>query len=189
MFVEDRTIFQGLIYDDLGVLSNAHIVNLQTKKATSSLNQGEFEIFAKVGDSLKITSVGYKTKILKLKTQHFGIQTTKIHLKKDIIELDEVVVGNNNLLGILESDVKGIKEQPQIDAKLLRLPNAGVRKLTSAERKLYTATTSGGGISVDYIINTLSGRLKKLKKLKEFEDAEKEIKWLKIILNITLLMI
>lgn len=42
---------------------------------------------------------------------------------------------------------------------------------TQEERRIYTATHSAGGIlSVDYVINVLSGRLKKLKNEKEIAD-------------------
>ncbi|TYP99157.1 hypothetical protein C7447_102476 [Tenacibaculum adriaticum] len=103
---DKRNFFYGKIYDDLGVLANAHIINLNTKQATYSNNQGKFRVFASINDSLKVTSVGYKTTFLLVKTTHFGINENKINLEKEIYELDEVFVKNNNLSGSLETDFK-----------------------------------------------------------------------------------
>lgn len=177
-FSQERTIFFGKIFDNLGALENVHIINLQTNNATYTNPQGKFKLFAKINDSIKITSVGYKTKVLLLNISDFGINEKQIHLKKETIELDEVNVKKHNLLGLLSSDVKNIKTNDKINAQTLKLPYAGNRKLTVAERRLYTAY-GGGLLGIDYIINILSGRIKKLKNLKKIEASEKQITYLK----------
>lgn len=177
-FAQERTIFFGKIADDLGELENVHIINLNTRGATHTNPQGEFKLFAKVKDSIKITYIGYKTKVLILKTTDFGIAEKQIHLDKETVELDEVNIKNNNLLGSLSSDIKNVKTKEEINAKTLRLPNAGNRKLTQAERRLFTAY-GGNILNIDVIINLISGRIKKLKNLKRIEDNEKQITNLK----------
>lgn len=177
-FSQERAIFFGKIFDNLGTLENVHIINLNTHTATYTNPKGEFKLFAKVNDSLKITSVGYKTKSLILKSSDFGITEKQIHLKKQVIELDEVNIKKNNLLGSLSSDIKNIKPKKEINAETLKLPNAKNRKLTVAERRLFTAY-GGGQLSLDVVINLLSGRIKKLKALKKIEDDEKQITYLK----------
>lgn len=102
----NRTIFFGKISDELGLLENVHIININTNQATHTNTFGKFKIFAKANDSLKITSVGYKTKTLILKTSDFSITEKQIHLKKEIIELDEVEIKKHNLIGSIESDIK-----------------------------------------------------------------------------------
>lgn len=173
-----KKVFFGKISDNLGTLPHVHIVNKNNNSATSSNENGEFRIFAKPKDTLIFTSVGYKTKILILQTSDFGINEKQIKLKKEIIELDEITVKKHNLTGNLSSDTKLVKTEKEINAKTLQLPNANKRKLTVAERRLFTAT-GGGLLGIDYIINLLSGRIKKLKTLKKIEDNEKQIKNLK----------
>lgn len=172
---EKRNIFKGIIQDDLGELPNTHIINTSTNKATFSLNKGYFEILAKIGDTLKITSIGYKTKLLKVEPQHFGIKTTIINLEKDIIELNEVNIKEHNLTGNLSTDIKQVKNKKEINAQTLKLPNANLKKLTSIEKKFRTAS----GSPIDFILNSLTGKRKKLKEIQKIEDTEKEITKLK----------
>lgn len=173
-----RTFFYASIYDEIGVVSNAHIINLNTKQGTFSNDNGEFRILATKNDSLQISFVGYETKIFILNTNHFGIQENKIELKKVPLELDEVEIKKHNLLGYISSDSKHIKSEKEINAETLNLPFAGSRILTPAERRLYTATGGGNILSVDRIINLISGRIKKLKKDKALEGLERRIQYI-----------
>lgn len=175
---QERKMFFGKTIDDLGNLASVHIINKNTNTATSSNINGEFRIFAQPNDTIKFTFVGYKTHTLLLKNSDFGINEKQIHLKKEIIELDEIELKKHNLTGSLSSDVKNVNTKKEINAKSLMLPNANAKKLTQAERRLYTAM-GGGVLGIDYIINLLSGRIKKLKKLKKIEENERQITYLK----------
>lgn len=172
---EDRKYMYAEVRDKFGAVANAHVINLNTKQGTYTNESGEFRISSKLNDSLKISFVGYKTKTLKVKITHFGIQQNIISIEKIAYELDEVRLKNHDLLGYLSSDSKKIKTKKTIDAKSLNLPYAGSRILTPAERKLYTALGGGNLLSVDYLINSISGRVKKLRKLKAIEEKEKRI--------------
>ncbi|RLK02210.1 carboxypeptidase-like regulatory domain-containing protein [Tenacibaculum discolor] len=173
---ESRKFFYATIQDEVSVVSNAHVINLNTKQGTFTNNNGEFRILAKVSDTLQISFVGYETKNVVVNINNFGIQENYIQLKKVPIELDEVAIKKHNLLGYISSDTKHIKSEKEINAETLNLPFAGSRILTSAERRLHTATSSYGGIiPVDLLLNWMSGRLKKLKKFKAIEDREKRI--------------
>lgn len=177
---QERNVFFGEVSDNLGKLSRVHIININTKKGILSNDKGKFEILAKPTDSLRFSFVGYKIKKIVLSVLDFGINEKKIHLQKEVITLDEVNVKRHNLTGSIYSDSKLTKEKNNIDAVSLKLPNAGAYKMTQAERKIYTAVTSGGGfVPLELIINIISGRLKKLKKLKEIEETEKNIFYLK----------
>lgn len=100
------TYLFGKIYDELGTLPNAHIINLTTNKATYSNDKGAFKIKVTLKDSLKITSVGFKTFIFSIKNTHFGIAENKFILEKEVYELDEVTIKKHNLTGSLTSDLK-----------------------------------------------------------------------------------
>lgn len=113
---EIRKIFYGIISDDLGTLPRAHVINTKTKKVTYSNDKGEFKVFAQLNDSLKFTSVGYKNKFLKVNSSHFGMSENKIHLDKEIVELDEIEVKNNDLTGNLTTDIKKIPKDYKTEA-------------------------------------------------------------------------
>ncbi|CAM1365031.1 conserved hypothetical protein [Tenacibaculum litoreum] len=172
---ESRKFFYATIQDEVSVVSNAHVINLNTKQGTFTNNNGEFRVLAKANDTLQISFVGYETKNFVVDVNHFGMQENYIQLKKVPIELDEVAIKKHNLLGHISSDTKHIKSEKEINAETLNLPFAGSRILTPAERRLHTATSSYGGIAIDPLLNWISGRIKKLKKFKAIEDREKRI--------------
>ncbi len=184
---EHRTFMYAEVSDKIGPVVNAHVINLKTKQGTYTNEDGKFRILAKENDSIKISSVGYATITYVVEKSDFGIQKTNIELLKTSIDLDEVEIKKNNLLGHLSSDSKLVKKEKVIDAKTLNLPYAGSKKLTPAERKLYTAQGGkypvlvgfGAIVSVDYILNTLSGRIKKLKKGLHYEREEEKVTYLK----------
>lgn len=192
---ETRKFFYAETKDKIGIVVNAHIINLNTNQGTYTNSNGEFRILTKVNDSLKISFVGYQTKILNIKIKHFGIQKNTINLIKTSYKLDEVNLNKNNLLGYLSSDSKKIKSEKQINAETLKLPYAGSRILTPAERKLQTAMggstpfTIGlaNAVSLDYILNSISGRIKKLRKLKDIESLEVKVKKIKNTYSIHLI--
>lgn len=165
-YSQEKKMFFGKISDDLGILPSAHIINKNTSQATLSNNNGEFRVFAQPNDTIQFTFVGYKTQTLVLKTSDFGINEKQIRLKKEIIKLDEINLKKHALTSSLSSDVKNVKTKKEINAKTLKLPNANTKRYTQIERKLYTAY-GGGLLGIDYIINILSGRIKKLKHLKK----------------------
>ena len=170
---ENRKFLYATLKDKVGNIFNAHVVNLNTKQGTFTNESGEFRVLAKQHDSLQISFVGYKSTIIIVKLNHFGIQKNTFELVKTAFELDEVSIKKNNLLGYLSSDSKNIKIKKEIDAKTLNLPYAGSRILTPAERRLYTAMGGRNLLSIDYMINSISGRIKKLRKLKIIESLEK----------------
>ncbi len=184
---EHRSFLYATVKDKIGSIVNAHIINLNTNQGTFTNESGEFRILAKVNDSLKVSFVSYKTGFFIVKLNHFGIQKNTFELIKTAYELDEVRLKKHNLLGFLSSDSKNIKTKKEVNAKTLKLPYAGSRIMTPAERALHTAMggstpiTLGlaNAVSIDYILNSISGRIKKLRKLKAIESLETKIKKIK----------
>ena len=77
--------------------------------------------------------------------------------------------------GRLGIDVQKVIKEDKISAVTLGLPNAGRKKIKKVDREIYTATTSSGGISLDHIINTLSGRIKMLRKKKVIVEEDIDV--------------
>ncbi|WP_237275691.1 carboxypeptidase-like regulatory domain-containing protein [Tenacibaculum ovolyticum] len=176
---ENRSFLYATVKDKIGPVINAHILNKNTKQGTFTNENGEFRILAKSNDSLQISFVGYETSIFNIEIKHFGIQKTIFELLKTNYELDEVNIKQNNLLGYLSADSKNIKTEKKINAKTLKLPYAGSKLMTPAERRLYTAMGARNILSVDYILNSISGRIKKLRKLKKIETLERKVSKIK----------
>lgn len=156
---------KGTVVDSLGFVSDAHIVNLKTKKGTVTNSNGEFELVASFGDEIEITSVQHHTEIATVANVTLRTKEMKITLKIKTYQLEEFQLKKTDLIGSLGIDVKDVpvSPYPKIGAISLGLPFAGQRKLTQIERKIRTATSASGGIPLDLFLNVMSGRLKKLK--------------------------
>ena len=102
---EERKVLFGLIYDENGILENAHIVNITNDQATFSNQNGEYKIFARPTDSIKYTAVGHQTYIEELTENDFNIYRKVTTIQKRDYELDEVILKNTELSGSLEADI------------------------------------------------------------------------------------
>ncbi|WP_299670102.1 carboxypeptidase-like regulatory domain-containing protein [uncultured Polaribacter sp.] len=102
----DSSFFFGRIIDSTEAVVNAHIINLKTKQGTFSSSKGNFKISANKKDSLQITSIGYKSKIIVLKAFQLREKQNIILLEKQIYNLDEIVLKKHDLSGFLSLDIK-----------------------------------------------------------------------------------
>ena len=106
---EERKTLFGIIYDENGVLENAHIVNFSTNQATFSNENGEYRIFAKSNDSIRFTSIGYKTIYETLTKEDFNTYRKRTTLERIDYELEEISIRTNELSGDLTKDLKKVK--------------------------------------------------------------------------------
>lgn len=81
-----QTLFKGTVSDELGTLSEANITIKNPEIGVVSDAKGYFEIQAKMGDTLLISYLGYKTKEVIVDAQEHDIKL------EGNIALDEVVV-------------------------------------------------------------------------------------------------
>lgn len=116
VFSQERKTMYGKVFEDTSPVKNAHVINVQTKKATYTNPDGDFRIFAKIGDSLRVTSVQYETKIYVVNDLSFGFNDVQIFLKRKVVELDEVSVKLNDLNGTLSSDIKKTPKDRRAEA-------------------------------------------------------------------------
>lgn len=149
-------IIKGKIEVEAASAEGVHVLNLVTEKSTVSDVNGNFSISAKEDDLLVFSAVHleYARKSISKKEYEAGYVVVK--LQERITELEEVVV----------------TEYTKINAKDLGIINYTPKKYTPAERKLYTATSGGGIIPIDPILNWISGRTKMLKKEIQVEKRE-----------------
>lgn len=109
-YAQRKNNFQGKIFDASKALKNVHVVNLQNKKGTFSNKAGFFKIIAKNKDSLQITAVGFKTKIIIVKPYHLRETENIIILENNVVTLDEIVLKKHNLSGFLSVDITNVKQ-------------------------------------------------------------------------------
>ena len=156
-FSQNDTIIKGKIVSESNLLEDIHVINLTENKGTVTDSRGYFQIKAKVSDTLQFSAINLKAIRYVLKESDLNKDLLFIKMESLINELDEVA----------------IIQYKNINAVSLGIVPANQRTYTPAERKLAAAEDFKwysplliplGGMSVDGLINSISGRTSMLKK-------------------------
>ena len=103
-----QLLISGKIVDSLGIVKNANIINLNTHQGTFSFDDGSFQIFANLGDSLKISTVQHISRKIRISKEIINKKYLTITLKLNTYVLDEFDLKRNNLIGRLSLDIKEV---------------------------------------------------------------------------------
>lgn len=143
-----------------------NIINLSQKKGSISDAEGNFSISVKENDTLIFSAVQYEILEVVIDKQIFEEGNLAILMQEKNNLLKEVVINPYGLTGNLEKDAQNMPSYT-FDYKAAGLqPPKKPRTVT--ERRLYTATST----SVDYILNSINGRIKKLRQLNEWNKLD-----------------
>lgn len=125
--------------------------------------EGKYEISVHVGDTLFFSSLQYEPHRMVISSRVIQQNRTLVYLYPLVNKLEEVTLSNSDLTGNLTKDAAKF-DTYYFDYKKYGL-STPLPQPTVAQRRLYTATTGGGGsaMSLDPIINYFSGRLTMLK--------------------------
>lgn len=173
--IDEVIALEGKVLNDTIERSQLNVVNLSMRKGTATSLNGEFTIDARLGDTINISAVQYEPREFVVNQTIFDRKKITIYLIPKINELDEVEVSNIDLSGNLNRDAQSTKGKPDLYPEDLGIPKNTAPKRTVEERRYYTAVTSGGGIPLDGLINSITGRLKMLKKHIEVSRFEKQM--------------
>jgi hypothetical protein len=147
----------GKILADFVAVEGINVLNLVSEKKTVTDKNGEFFILAKAEDLLVLTAVNLEIRRKLIEEEDLKMEVIIIKMIPKITVLKEVKVNENS----------------HINAVNLGIVPKGQKTYTPAERRLYTATTGGGIVPIDPILNWISGRTAMLKKELEVEKKEK----------------
>lgn len=143
-------------------VENIHVINKTLNRFTTTNSVGAFQITAKLQDTIQITSIKYKSKLVVVSAKNLEAKRITIYLEEHINVLDEVIVGKV-LTGDLNSDIQNSEAEKPVDFYDIGIPGYTGPKKTQSERRLVEATTGSGIIPLNPIINAISGRTKMLK--------------------------
>lgn len=159
----------GKVLTSLDV-ENIHVVNKTSKKYAITNELGEFNIAVKRYDTLVVSSIQHKLESFVVDDTMIEQKTIVVALEPSVNSLDEVVVGKV-LSGDMLMDIQNVEGTP-VTAKSLGIPSYQGKPKTQAQRLLKEATSGGGIIPLNPIINAITGRTKKLKLYVELEKKE-----------------
>jgi hypothetical protein len=165
-------VINGTIIADSSSVEGVHILNLVNEKSTVSDRNGKFSIAAKEDDLLVFSAIHLEYARKSVLKSDFNSATLTVKLTSKVTQLDEVV----------------ITEYPRINAQELGIIDYKPKEYTPAERRLRTAEKLKwysplliplGGMSIDGLINEISGRTNQLKK--ELQIEVKELRFKKLV--------
>lgn len=160
--VQNNIVINGQISSNASYLEGVYVVNAQTEVMSTTNDLGVFSIAAKPGETLIFSSIQFKENRVLLTAENFSDINFTVKLSMVMHQLQEVVVKNYS----------------GINAVSLGIIPSGQKSYTEAERKLHTATDLdahvglGGSVSMDPLLNALSGRSAMLKKEVAVEKKE-----------------
>ena len=162
---------EGRVYSQDGDVAATHVMNRTTNKATITDNNGFFSIQAKLNDTIVFSAIQYQRREIVVTAALLASKFFSVAMAESLTVLDEVIVMPYNLTGDMTRDADRLRIDPVMTASTLGLPNAYVKPPTQAQRKLFEATSGGGLIPLNPILNGISGRTKYLKKLVAIEQV------------------
>lgn len=157
IIAQNDSIIKGKIVSEIKDLGGVHIINISNIAGTVSDNQGYFTIKAKVSDTLLFSAVFLEKKKHVVTKEETTEKLVLIPIAPSTEYLKEVV----------------LTEYPDINAVSLGILQKAPKTYTKAERNLKAAGILKwysplliplGGMSVDGLINQVSGRTNMLKK-------------------------
>ena len=154
------------------ILQNVHVLNLTKVKGTISNVEGEFEIQAKVNDTLYFSYIGYKPLKIVVTNDLIRFDDNTIELTELAFALEEIIIKPYKLTGYLEIDVKNAPVNTATRYRIIGLPNLGYeagRRSRSGISKVIGAIFN----PADFLNNLFRKKSSKMDKLRLMrEDIE-----------------
>jgi hypothetical protein len=105
---ERRNLILGKVTDSLSTVKNANIINLKTNQGTFSSDNGEFRMFVRNGDSLRISSIQHITRFILINKKDVTTKFLDIQLRDNTFVLDTFELKRHHLFGRLGVDSKSV---------------------------------------------------------------------------------
>lgn len=165
---QSRRQLQGQVITLESDRSSITIQNRKTQEGAVTDADGRFYIEAKPGDTLVLSSLQLKRKEVAITRLSYEARSLEVFMEARVRELEEVILWPYDLTGTLGRDAVRLGRDGPVTAESLGLPNAGVRILSPAERRLFEADHGPllyfPGVNVNKLLNLISGRTKRLRK-------------------------
>lgn len=143
----EKQVALRVVVDTLGI-EKVNVLNIRSNQNTITNQKGLCIVRVKTGDVLVITAVNLETRRHEITADEFESGSAIQKMSYRITPLEEVNVNEKNA----------------ISAENLGIIPQGQKKYTPAERRLHEATTGGGLVPLNPILNAISGRTSMLKK-------------------------
>ena len=171
---EESSTVKGIVVNaaDGNPLENVNIVNINQVRGTATNSKGEFQITAKANDTLHLSYLGFKSIRVRVTNDWVKFQNaTVIELTELALALEEVVINQFRLTGILKVDIEQVPINTNYRYSISGLPTgyeAG-DKAPNAVNKVLGALFN----PADFLYRMFGkqpNEMKKLRKMKEDDE-------------------
>jgi hypothetical protein len=147
-------------------LESVHVINLNQVRGAITDKDGNYQIQARVNDTLYFTFLGFKPEKVRVSNDMLRFDGTQVSLNELAFALEEVVVRPYQLTGYLDIDVKYI---PTNDA--FQYSISGLNKSYESRKGPNSVTKILGAIlnPADLLRNLFGKRPRQMKKLNEMK--------------------
>lgn len=172
-FSQEKTSVIGVVYDVSTdkVLESVNIVNLNQVKGTTTNQKGEFEMVAKVNDTLHFSYLGFKSIKVRVTNDWLKYGSTRIGMTELALALEEVVVKKIRLTGFLEADIAQVPIRKNFRYSISGLPTAGYEagnNSPNAVSKVLGAIFN----PADFLYRAFGKRGKEMRKLRKMKQDD-----------------
>lgn len=157
---------KGRISSEMEETAFVNIINLTQKTGSISNQNGFFNIVVKPLDTLIFSAVQFERKEVIVTPEILKEDLLDVFLEEKNTFLQEVVINPYGLSGDLIKDAQNMPSYT-FDYKAAGL-SPPKKPRSQSERRLYTASST----SVDYIINSINGRIKQLRLLDDWSKLD-----------------
>lgn len=167
------TKISGIVVNEANLLpkSDVNVINLSTVKGTTTNGRGEFEIDAKVNDTLHFSYIGFQSIKIRVSADWIKNKTGfKVKLTEKAYALEEVFIPRYLLTGYLEVDTKLIALNESLRYNISGLPygyESGGSSSSQAGKVLGSIFNPA-----DALYNLFGKKPREMKKLREFKKDE-----------------
>lgn len=169
----ELTKISGIVVNEANLLpkSDVNVINLSTVKGTTTNGRGEFEIDAKVNDTLHFSYIGFQTIKIRVSADWIKNKTGfKVKLTEKAYALEEIFIPRYLLTGYLEVDTKLIALNESRRYNISGLPY-GYESGGSSSSQVGKVMSSLFN-PADALHNLFGKKPREMKKLREFKKDE-----------------
>ena len=148
-------------------LSAAHVINLNSVEGTITNDVGNFEIPAKVSDTISVSYLGYSSIKIKVTNDLLKGNELLISLYEKSEQVREVVIKSTKLIGVLEVDVKQVPKD-----RYTRIKINGIKQTYEIGRPKGPSPVAALFQPVELLYKLFGKKPKQLKKLQKIKKED-----------------
>lgn len=172
---ENNILLHGKVIADSLEIENVHLINVSNSKGTITNKAGKFKLSSSIGDTIIVSHINYKKKLIVIEKQHKKLKNIIIKLQPKVYILTEVSIKKRQPIFYNDPEIM----PPHIaNTTALKLPYT--KTTTKKNEKITNATLTSFSVNIENLINAINGNTKKAKELRRAKLEDKKLKEIRV---------